>query len=304
MSPKRQNSFWTNLRYRIEFIFAVPALAIVRKIPVGAACRLAEAMGSVAFAILPRRRRLAIQNVLAAGITDSKKEAARIARASFKHLARVVAESFHASKITAETLEQHFEISAPQETWEILRDPKCGLIIYSGHIGNWEVTADAVSFLKPVTGIQRPMNNPYVQALLERTKMRGGFETIDKHDANPHQLVTVLRRGRALAILADQHATSGNIWIDFMGRPASTYVTPAVLHQLTHAPLVFCAGLNTDRPLHYKMIFSAPFVFERTKDRNADTEKITKALSDSLADLVRAYPEQYLWAHNRWRTRK
>lgn len=304
MSPKKQNSFWRDLRYRVEYAFAAPVLAMIRKFPVGASCRFAESLGSAAFAILPRRRRLAIDNILAAGITESPKEASRIARASFRHLAHVVAESFHVSKITPETLDEHFDVETPQETLDLLHDPSRGVILYSGHIGNWEIAAASIAMIKPLTGIQRPMNNPYVQALLERTKMRGGFDTVDKHDANPHQLVNILRRGRVLAILSDQHATSGNVWVDFLGRPASTYVTPAILHLLTRAPILVGACLNTDRPLHYRVVLSKPLVFDRTGDRDADAERITRALSDALGDLVRANPEQYLWAHNRWRKRK
>lgn len=304
MSPKRQNSFWRDLRYRVEYAFAAPVLAVIRRIPVGASCRFAEFLGSLAYAFLPRRRRLAVGNILAAGITDSPKEASRIARASFRHLARVVAESFHVAEITPETMDGHFTLDVPQETLDLLHDPKQGVILYSGHIGNWEVAATVISMIKPLTGIQRPMNNPYVNALLERTKMRGGFDTVDKHDANPHQLVNILRHGRVLAILSDQHARSGNIWIDFLGRPASTYVTPAILHQLTKAPILTGACYDSEKPLHYDVVLSKPLVFERTKDRDADTERITQALSDDLAALVRARPEQYLWAHNRWRERK
>lgn len=300
--PQKRNSFLKAFRHRAEYLLCAPAICLIRAIPAGAACRVAGFFADLAFLFLARRRRIAIDNILAAGITDSRKEASRIARASFRHMSRVIAESFHSAEIRPEDIDSHFELDVPKATHDLLRDPSRGFILYSGHIGNWEVAATVISLVKPVTGIQRPMDNPYVQALLGRSKMRGGFETIDKHGANPRELVGVLRKGRVLAILADQHATNANVWIDFLGRPASTYVTPAVLHLLTGAPIVYGVCAETDSPMHFKVHMTEPLAFERTKDRKADIERITRSLSDMLAASIRAMPEQYLWAHKRWRT--
>ena len=296
--------FWRKVRYRIEYAFCVPLLAIVRAAPVGFSCKVAAILGDLAYAVLYRRRRLAVENILRAGIAATPKEARRIARASFRHLARVVAESFHASEITLESIPDHFDLDLPPATRDIFRDPKRGFILYSGHLGNWEVAAAVISLFHPLTGIQRPMDNPYVQRLLERTKMRGAFSTVDKHEANPHQLVNALRAGHALAILADQHASGNSLRIDFFGRPASTYVTPALLHLLTRVPIVVGFCLDTERPLHYRLFCREPLGFERSGDRAADLERITRILTKALEDAIRDCPEQYLWAHRRWRKTK
>jgi KDO2-lipid IV(A) lauroyltransferase len=283
-------------------VLCASALAVFRVLPVAVASRIAGGAGNLAFRVLSRRRALAVGNILSAGIADSPREARRIARASFRNFAHTIVGTFLLAGIKHKSLKEHFDIEIPPATQELFRDGKRGVILVSGHIGNWEAAAIVTSFFKPLTVIQRPMNNPYIQRLLVSKRLRSAFATMDKHVANPHRLVTVLRSGGVLAILPDQHATSGNIWIDFFGRPASTYVTPAVLHLLTRAPIVMCVCLNTPRPLHYAYTLSEPMVFERTKDRAADTEAITRILSRKLEEIIRANPEQYLWAHRRWRT--
>ena len=154
---------------------------------------------------------------------------------------------------------------------------------------------------KPLTGVARAMDNPRIQQLLERHRMRADFETVEKHLVRPMDLVRALRRDRILALLTDQHASAGGVVIDFFGRPASTYPTPAVLHRLTRVPILFGYSIRLGT-LRYRFILSEPLHYDATDDREADILRITRDLGARLEAAVRQHPGQYLWAHRRWKT--
>lgn len=293
---------WRALRHALEYGLAVPLLALMRAVPPRTACRLAESLADLAFWLLPHRRHLAERNILAAGVATSAHDARRIAHASFRHLAAVIAESFHAPiVITAETWQDRVVLETTPETRALLQAPGRGVLLVSGHLGNWEVASLVLALQKPLTAIARPMNNPLMQALLDRHNLRGSIEVVPKRAANPHRLVNALRQGRILAILSDQHAPDSRVWIDFFGRPAATYTTPALLHLLTGAPILFGCPARTG-VLKYHIRLSEPMVFPRSGDRSADVLRITEALTRRLEEGIRQHPEQYLWSHRRWRT--
>ena len=284
----------------VEYVFARIGVWIVEHAPAGLACALARFVGDIAYFGMPRRRRIAVNNILKAGIADTPRAARRIARASSRSIALTVAESFIFPRLR--DADSRIEFDVPPATKDALEKSQFGAICYSGHFGNWEIGAQALSRYHPVTGIVRPMNNERVQALMDRKKMRADFETIDKHSGRPMDMVRALKRNRVLAILADQHARGDSaVVIDVFGRPAKTYPTPAILQQLTGAPIIFTYSLRTGF-MRFRVVFSEPLFYKVSKESKAeDILAATQDLSKRLEEIIRQYPEQYLWAHRRWK---
>jgi KDO2-lipid IV(A) lauroyltransferase len=197
-------------------------------------------------------------------------------------------------------VELEYDISPEAE--KAMRETKCGLICCSGHLGNWEVGAMLLTRYRSVTGIARPMKNPYVQRLMDRRGMRGDFETIDKHSGRPMDIVRALKRNRALAILSDQHASADNaVIIDFFGRKAATYSTPVVVQKLTGAPIVFAYAARIGF-MRFKAHVSGPIFYDIPKEgKDEAVAKATQDLAGRLEAAIREYPGQYLWAHRRWK---
>lgn len=290
-------------RHACEYQAARLGLAVIARVSPDTACRLAGTLASFGFLILRKRRRIAIDNLLKSGVAPTARAARRIARASFRHIGCVVAESFYAPQLLAsEAGKTAVGFDMPEATRQLLEQPGSGVILVSGHLGNWEFGAQVITCYKPLTGVARAMDNPRIQRLMERRKMRGDFETIDKHAANPLSLVRALRRGRILALLTDQHASAGGVIVNFFGRPAATYPSPAVLHRLTHAPIIFGSPIRLST-LRYRFVISEPLNYSFTDDREADILRITQDLASRLEAAIRLHPEQYLWAHRRWKVK-
>lgn len=289
------------VRHIAEYIGLRAALAAVDHLPLRSVRAAARGAADAWYALDGPRRRTAIANLLRSGVAPGAPEAARIARASFRHFGLLAVESLAASKVIApDTWRDFVELQVPERTMKLLTTEGQGIILASGHLGNWEVAAQIVSYLKPVVGITRPMNNPYTDALIRRRKERDRFRLTPKHDADALRFLSVLKQGKALALLIDQHASARGMMIPFFGTPAATYTSPALLHLVTRVPLCFGYCLCTG-PLAYRFVASEPIMHQPSGDRQADVRAILESLTRELETAIRAAPEQYLWAHRRWR---
>lgn len=289
------------LRHLVEYAFVRVVLFFVDLLPMAICIGIAHAIGDLVWLLHGSRRRIAIENILAAGVETDRKKASRLARTVFRQFVRVVIESIKSDAwFRKHPWEQCIEWKVPPEVEQLLACEKQGLILASGHLGNWEIAAQVMSHRKPVVGITRRMNNPYVDRLMLARKPRNRFETTPKRDANLGRLVGALREGKVLAIMIDQNAKERGMLVDFFGRPASSHTAIALLHLITKVPLFF--GYCTEvAPMRFEFRATGPFRFAPTGDKEADVRRILEHLNRELEAAVRACPDEYMWGHRRWR---
>ena len=247
----------------------------------------------------PGRRRIAVENLMKGGVASDKAEARRIAKASWKHLAGHIAEALCVpGVVTKDNWREHLDVSdADPEAVKLLLDATDRpILLVSAHHGVWEAATNILSFARPMIAIARAMNSRLVGSWLQKHHFRGRITVIDKN----HGFTTdIMRQWRdtcaAMTILIDQHTKKG-AKLKFFGRPAYTFTSATRLAIRTGAPVVVGSFVRT-APYFYKLVGNAPLTFEK----DADREAATQMLNDRLEDAIRAYPEQYLWFHRRWR---
>ena len=288
----------------VAFLEYVPlrlAVGLVDLLPVGTALALARGFGRATWALLRKRRRTATENVLLAGLAADRAEAERIARASFESFAMLSVESLKASRlVTPDTVDRYVSFEVPPETRELFERPGQPVILASAHLGNWELSGHVISFTKPLVAVARTMNNPFAQRFMERRNPRRRIEIVAKHSKDRLALLRPLRNGKLLGLICDQHAASNGVEVPFFGRPAMTVASPARLHLATGAPIVFGVCYRTG-PMKFLLSASEPIRVEPTGDRDADIRAITLRINEVTERFIRRFPEQYLWAHRRWR---
>ena len=289
----------------VAFLQYVPlrlAVGVVDALPARTALALARGVGRLTWHLLGKRRRTATDNVLRAGLAKDRRAAARIAKASFESFAMLSVESLKASKLlTPDTVDEHVAFEVPPETWELFRKPGQPVILASAHLGNWEISGHLISFTKPLVAVARTLNNPYAQRFMLRRNPRRRIEIVAKHSRDRLALLRPLRTGKLLGLICDQHASSNGIEVPFFGHPAKTVVSPARMHLATGAPIVFGVCYRTG-PMRFLLAASEPIRVEPTGDRDADIRAITLRINEVTERFIRRFPEQYLWAHRRWRT--
>ena len=176
-----------------------------------------------------------------------------------------------------------------------------GVILCAGHFGNWELAALALGYEGfPMTMLTRPLDNPHLEKLLMRYRAISGNRLLQKH-ASLHRLMRDLRDGRIVTVVIDQHfGDASAVVVNFMGRPAATAPTVALLSLKTGAPvvMVFPVALGSGR---YRVICEPSPKVALVGDRAHDAAALTEAMTRRLEHYVRKHPEQWLWMHERWR---
>ena len=258
-----------------------------------------SAFARALFWLFPRRKRIAVENILRAGITDDPKEARRIARVSWGHLAGHVCEALRVPHvITKENWREHLDVSEghPDAVRLLLEETDTPIILVSAHHGVWEAATNLLSFARPMFAIARVMNNKLVANWMKNHHFRGPVTIIDKnHGFTPEILRKWVEDRAAMTILMDQHTSKG-LPLTFLGRPAKTFSSAARLAIRTGYPVVVGSFVRV-APYRYPLVGGPPIRFPKDADRAAATQ----LLNDRLGEAIRKYPEQYLWVHRRWR---
>lgn len=289
------------MRHYLEFQLLRAALFALDRLSYEAACGVIRRMADVWWLVDWERRRVARENILASGIETDPVRARALGRRAAQHVGLVVIESLKSAEILGEERwRDHVRLDIPDDVMAALEDPTQGMILASGHFGNWEIAAQLLSHFKPVAGITTPMKNAAVEDLVRRRKPRYRFRPIPKFTGDPTRLFSVLKEGEILALLTDQHARSLGVPVDFFGRPAQTFKTAAMLHLVTRAPLCFAACRRT-APMHFELSVSPFIQHPPTGDRQADVLAILGTVNRYLENAIREAPDQYLWGHRRWR---
>ena len=297
------NLLRTILAY-LEYLAIRLACLIYDLIPARSAYDIGAAVTSAVYPLFRKRRRIAVDNILKAHITENPDEADRIARKAFGHLAGHICEALKVRKvITSENWREHITFDGPAESWKLLLEsPGVPIMILSGHHGVWEAAVPIISFTRPMIAVARKMNNPFSERFLKRHHFRGDITIIPKKMGFA---LSVLRewkdKGAAMTLVMDQHAgDKQGVWVDFMGRSASTHTSPARLHLKTGAPIL-AGSFVRDAAFQYRMVTGQPLIFTPTGDKEKDTADLLAEINRRLEAVIRRYPEQYLWAHRRWR---
>jgi KDO2-lipid IV(A) lauroyltransferase len=274
---------------------------VVDRLSLAAALRAMRRVSDLWFSIDRRRRRVAVENLLAAGIAGTRQEALILARRSARHFGAVLVESLKSAELLGgERWRQTVNMEVHPEVAAVLRSPGEGLLVASAHLGNWEIGAQVLSLFKPVVGAVRRGSNRHVQELLERRKPRFGFRLTDEWVGDPRRFFSILGAGEALALLVDLDARGRGMAVEFFGRPAATHTTLPMLHLLSRAPLAFGYCLRTGPGAF--VVRSSPLLrYRPTGSKEADCRAILGWIHGELEAAIRAAPEQYLWAHGRWK---
>ncbi|MGA8552738.1 MAG: lauroyl acyltransferase [Stellaceae bacterium] len=172
------------------------------------------------------------------------------------------------------------------------------MIIFSGHLANWEIGAlAAAQYGAPVTQIYRAANNPLVARLISRLRGDRG-EYVPKGSAGARRAVAALARGEHLTLLADQKMNDG-IPAPFFGRTAMTAPALASL-ALRFDCDVLPARVERLEGAHFRLTVFPPLPLPRGRGPHAAVAELTARVNAILERWIRDRPEQWLWVHRRW----
>ncbi len=289
----------------VQYLLVAGLWWLYRLMPVRWSYGVGWGLGVGAFALCRRskRARVAVDNVLIAGLAKTRREAYLIARNSLGHFAGHICEALRMSDIvTQKNWRDYVTLEMSPEAERMIFSPSSPVILATGHLGAWEAGITAITSVRPMFAVARLMDNPYIQRFLERHNFRGGATIIPKkHGFKSSSLRRWEETQGALAILFDQHASSG-VPVPFFGHTIPVYTSPARIHLRTRAPLVVGGFLRTGT-LKYKMVvIGEPILPSETKqDTQTALKELTAEMIARLEKVIAMAPDQYLWLHRRFR---
>ena len=302
---QRKSLLHLGFRDRLLFYLMVGTIHAFSLIPDFLLYPLGIAGGFIGYCLDRRHLPIGMKNLEIAFPEKTEAQRRRILRASYVNLGRGGAEVIRLGGFFYRRLKRRVTYDR-FDYWNDIasRNPGRGMIILSAHFGNFELLAAAHSMhgfqINLVHHTQRFLAG---DALITFIRERAGVEILRKHSA-ARAVLKALRRGETVGIPFDQNAKrSEAIFVPFFGEPAATASGLARLVAISGAPVVpaFIVREPNHRSHRIEILDQVPI--QRTDDSGADVVENTRRFVKVIEDVVRRYPEQFLWTHRRYRTR-
>jgi KDO2-lipid IV(A) lauroyltransferase len=291
------------IRHRLELAGVRLLVALPRAFPLRTSVKLGGALGLFFFDVVRMRRRVTIENLdRAFGDALGAREKVRIGRASYVNFAKSIIEFASLGRLTGDDYRRIVRF----EGLENLRAPLeggHGVVAVTGHFGSWELLgAGVASCGLPVDFLVGEQANSLVNDLMNDLRRSAGIGTIER-GAAARGVFDALKKRRIVALLADQDARAAGIFVDFFGTPASTFQGPAQFACRTGSPIVCCAIVRRADETHDAILFPPIYPRADAPSRDEEVLRLTREHTKILEECVRRNPEQYFWAHRRWKTK-
>lgn len=263
--------------------------------------RFAVRLGHFAYAIAGRQRKYAQRNLRLVGFPEPDTPPAerdRFIRSVFVSFAKSLVDFLRGPSLTPEALDALVRADGFEHITLALARGR-GVILITAHMGNWELLGRWLAQHEvPLTVVGRDPEDPDFAAWVRKMREGGGMGVASK-GGSVRELLGLLKKNQAVGLLPDQN--SGDVFVPFFGVPAGTVAGPATLALHTGATLIptYCVRLPDDT---YRLMILPPISTESTGDKDTDVRRIMGDVNDALESVIRRYPSQWLWLHNRWKS--
>ena len=273
---------------------------IICCLPHSALLTLGRGAGILYYRFIKKQRQRAIRQMMA-GLAISEEEAKKLVKASFINMATNVFEIFYMPRLNENNFRAYIDIEHLERLTDALAEGH-GVVVLTGHIGTWEWLSAAFTLSGlPVTAIAKPQPNEQYTRVLNDLRATIHVEIFSRGTSELLAAARALKQGKILGFLADQDAGPGGAFIDFLGRPASTPMGPAVFSRKFNAPVIPAFILRQEDGRH-RVIVGEALRYEDHGDTDRDLYDFTVRMTRILERVVRENPTQWLWFQKRWNT--
>jgi len=255
------------------------------------------------YLLLTRLRKTAEINLRIAFPDWNEAQRKAAIRGMLRNLGWMAAEFARFPKYTRRNIQRVVVLEGHENFLEGQRRGK-GVLYLTGHIGAWELSSFAHALYGyPLHYMARPIENRRIDALVHRYRCLSGNQPIFKNES-ARATLKVLKEAGTIGILADQNTMPQEaVFVDFFGKEASTTTGIARLALHTDAAVVPGYAIWDEDLGKYRLCFEPPVELIRTGDPERDILENTQSFTKVLEDIIRKYPEQWVWVHGRWNTR-
>lgn len=294
------------LRKRIKnwliFQLVRSLIKLVRVLPRRMAIQSFERLGALAFRLIRKEREKTLRHLrLGFGEQQSEDAIYKLGQNTFRALGRNAAEALRLPQIKRDGLNQHIRFTGREHLDRALARGR-GVLCITGHIGCWELMAMFIASHYPLAVVGAAIYDPRLDEILVREREQAGYRTFSRTASGTRQILKWLRAGNVLGILIDQDTRVEGEFVDFFGQPAYTPAGPIVLAERTGAALVPLA-IHMNEDFTHTVEIRSEIELQNSGDARADRHANLEKCSKAVEAFIRANPTQWVWMHERWKTR-
>lgn len=285
------------IRHLSEALFAYAIIGLFRLLGLRLGGRLAAALMR-GLGPLNRVHKVLLGNLRAAFPGKSEKDIKVLAGQCWDNAGRTFSEYANLDKLRKRH-EHHLTIHGAEKARQAVKDGR-GLILVSGHIGNWESMSMAIDLTGlDAAGVYRHANNPIMNRwMIDKRRASVIPEQYPKGAKGTKFLIKKLKAGGTVCMLVDQKMNDG-IEVRLFGRKAMTPSGAASMARRYNVPLMLITN-NRVGATRFNVTFHDAFEADQTDDVAKDIQTTTQKINDFLEAAIREHPAQWLWMHNRW----
>ena len=302
------------LRSRFEYFLARWAALFIEALPLDIAWLIGRTIGYLTYLLDYRHRRVGMKNLQRVypglGPARIRKRLQKV----YDHLGKVMVEMIRAPRMFGRMegggarprhrtrVNRYLTLKNFEKVEKVCRNGR-GVIFVTAHLGNWELTGAAMALLGlPLHSVARTMDNPLLDRYITRLREVRGQRVLKKH-GSIREALSLLKSGSRLGIIVDQNAPVDNIFVNFLGREAAA--TRGVASLAVKADCVVFPGFSyrLDNSFRHVVVAGEPIEVPENGTREDKIREITEKYTGVIEGWIRRYPEQWLWIHNRWKTR-
>jgi len=285
----------------LEYLFVIFLYGMYRLLPKSWGPSLGSFLGEAAYLLIPRRRRITLNNLRLA-FPSPDFNAVAVAHAVYRSLGQSLMEFLGAIDRDREAILRRVQVEGLSHLEDAVRRGK-GVIILGFHYGNWElmnVVHSALGYPTHVVG--RALDNPRLNRLINRQRERFGSVVLNSKDPSSlRQILSALHQKKMVGFLIDQNVVGDRgVYVDFFGRLAYTHKVVALVALKTGASVI-PTFMHREAGGRHRLFYQKALTLIKTDDREHDVVANTQMMTRVIEEAVRRRPEQWLWMHDRWK---
>ncbi len=294
------NKKHVKLAHLAEYVLYLIVTKLLHIMPHKAALNFGAFLGNCAWH-LGLRRNVARKNfAFCFNQTFSRKQSDDILRASYANFMRSMVEMLILPRL-APKIEQLVSMHGIDEI-EQLASQHIGALLVTGHFGSWEIFGAALSARGiKFDAVATEQSNPLIDARVKQARLAAGVRTFSPREAVRETLRT-LPLGGMTVLISDQDAGKHGVVVNFFGLPASTPKGAALFSLKTGYPLVVGYIVRRADGISHDGYCTKIFHPKGAKPTDDAIRELTQNFTLELENAIRAHPEQYFWAHRRFKS--
>ena len=250
-----------------------------------------ENLGLLGYYLIKKRRKLTLDNIRQAFPKKSDEEVVRIAKESYKTMGKMIMTSIYLEEITSNgnTVMENEELML-----KVCENNEKAVIIVSLHLGGFEA-GSIMRSIRKFYAVFRRQKNRKLNDLMTEWREKGGLHSIPLRDSEA--LNSALKNKTLIALASDHHAD--DVEIEFFGRKTTAVSGPVLLGLKHKIPLVLSYAIfegNTVKVINKKIL-----EIEKKENLKATVKYNMQKIFYEFEEIIKEYPEQYMWQHKRWR---